>query len=183
MDKLIVDPEIIKLIRALQFYADPETYYAIGFFPDPPCGDFIEDFDELRKPGALARKTLIELNLPIEYEKYDDEPDGIADVPGYTGIQGNSVEATQNNDIVVSCNTCRWFNDSGIKPCGDCESFIYYEPIETCSKKYLEKFYVEEDDHKEFGFMVKDRRRILCRCAIKENADIIANTLNEKEPL
>jgi hypothetical protein len=52
-----------KLVKALEFYADPDTYYAIGFFPDPPCGDFIEDFDELRKPGARARKVLEEYYL------------------------------------------------------------------------------------------------------------------------
>lgn len=49
-----------ELIDALIFYADPETYFAIGFFPDPPCGDFVNDFDETGKPGALARKTLRE---------------------------------------------------------------------------------------------------------------------------
>lgn len=47
-----------ELIEALQFYADPDTYFAIGFFPDPPCGDFIEDFDDTGKPGAMARKVL-----------------------------------------------------------------------------------------------------------------------------
>jgi hypothetical protein len=51
---------IQKLIDALLFYADPDTYFAIGFFPDQPCGDFIEDFDDTGKPGALARKVLQE---------------------------------------------------------------------------------------------------------------------------
>jgi hypothetical protein len=50
----------IELIKALMFYADPNTYSAIGFFPDPPCGKFIDDFDKTRKPGALARKVLKE---------------------------------------------------------------------------------------------------------------------------
>jgi len=58
--------EIIKenerLIETLLFYADPETYFAIGFFPDPPCGDFIRDFSETialgRKPGKRAREVL-----------------------------------------------------------------------------------------------------------------------------
>jgi hypothetical protein len=125
MDKIITDPEIIKLIRALQFYADPETYYAIGFFPDPPCGDFINDFDDIRKPGALARKTLIELHIPYTYEKYPDKSDETADVSGCTGIYGIPV---------TSCSICRWFNDPGIKPCGDCESFIYFEPISNEDK-------------------------------------------------
>ena len=49
-------------IETLKFYADPDTYFAIAFLPDPPCGEFINDFDELRKPGALARKTLKRLS-------------------------------------------------------------------------------------------------------------------------
>jgi hypothetical protein len=50
-----------KLKNALAFYALPETYFAVAFFPDPPCGDFIEDFSETdlgAKPGKLARETL-----------------------------------------------------------------------------------------------------------------------------
>jgi hypothetical protein len=50
----------IELIKALMFYANPNTYFAIGFFPDPPCGKFIDDFDKTKKPGALARKVLKE---------------------------------------------------------------------------------------------------------------------------
>jgi hypothetical protein len=60
MNKKNQKPE--KIIRALTealiFYANPNTYFAIGFFPDPPCGDFIKDFDKTRKPGSLARRTL-----------------------------------------------------------------------------------------------------------------------------
>jgi hypothetical protein len=37
---------------ALEFYADPDTYVAIGFFPDPPCGEFMEDFEEGRLIAA-----------------------------------------------------------------------------------------------------------------------------------
>lgn len=54
-----------ELIEALGFYADPSTYFAIGFFPDHPCGDFINDFsktDDLgMKPGKRARKALKKL--------------------------------------------------------------------------------------------------------------------------
>lgn len=53
------------LIKALEFYANPETYFAIGLFPDFPCGKFINDIGictlngvKTKKPGALARKTL-----------------------------------------------------------------------------------------------------------------------------
>jgi len=49
------------LIHAVQFYADPESYVAIGFFPDRPCGEFIEDFEDTElglKPGKRAREAL-----------------------------------------------------------------------------------------------------------------------------
>ena len=56
---------IRKLRKALEFYADPKTYFAIGFFPDPPCGEFMRDFsnvgtktDEDWRPGKRARKAL-----------------------------------------------------------------------------------------------------------------------------
>jgi len=46
----------------LAFYADPETYFAIGVFPDPPCGDFINDYSDTpalgQKPGKTARNAL-----------------------------------------------------------------------------------------------------------------------------
>lgn len=51
----------LSLQQVLAFYADPETYFAIGFFPDPPNGDFMEDFSETelgRKPGKRARVAL-----------------------------------------------------------------------------------------------------------------------------
>jgi len=55
--------EIERLLDVLTFYADPEIYFAIGFFPDRPCGDFINDFDETHlgyKPGKKARDALEE---------------------------------------------------------------------------------------------------------------------------
>ena len=54
--------KLAKLRKALELYADPDTYFAIGFLPDPPCGDFISDFgkapDGSFKPGKLAREVL-----------------------------------------------------------------------------------------------------------------------------
>jgi hypothetical protein len=48
--------------RALEYYADPDTYFAIGFFPDHPCGEFMGDFSECaplgKKPGKRARIAL-----------------------------------------------------------------------------------------------------------------------------
>ncbi len=56
------DKQITELQEALAFYANPETYIAIGFMPDHPCGEFIEDFEDLQefgyKPGKRARKAL-----------------------------------------------------------------------------------------------------------------------------
>ncbi|NIT77287.1 MAG: hypothetical protein GWN58_22810 [Anaerolineae bacterium] len=51
----------LNLQQALSFYADPETYFAIGFFPDPPNGEFMDDFSETElgvKPGKRARIAL-----------------------------------------------------------------------------------------------------------------------------
>jgi len=54
--------QISKLREALEFYADPETYLAILFYPDPPNGEFMDDFEEVDKddykPGKRARKAL-----------------------------------------------------------------------------------------------------------------------------
>lgn len=57
-----------ELTKALEFYADPENYFAIAFWFDPPCGAFREDFsdaDHLTEepfgramPGKLARQVL-----------------------------------------------------------------------------------------------------------------------------
>lgn len=55
-----------RLIEALTFYALPGTYHAIAFMPDPPAGEFAEDFDENHgdnfyqraMPGSRARAAL-----------------------------------------------------------------------------------------------------------------------------
>jgi len=48
--KMPVDPKqvailaaAIQLLEALDFYANPDTYFAILAMGDPPCGDFIRD--------------------------------------------------------------------------------------------------------------------------------------------
>lgn len=49
------------MLQTVDFYANPESYFAIGFFPDRPCGDFIDDFSETEdgfKPGKQAREAL-----------------------------------------------------------------------------------------------------------------------------
>ena len=60
--------EIQKLRGALEFYAEPDNYFATSFLFDPPCGAFREDFNEDRwvkfrnfnrpMPGSRARKAL-----------------------------------------------------------------------------------------------------------------------------
>ena len=54
---------VAELEAALQFYAEPETYVAIAFWPDPPCGAFMEDFSHVDddwgdRPGKRARAAL-----------------------------------------------------------------------------------------------------------------------------
>jgi hypothetical protein len=52
--------------EALEFYADPETYFGIGIIADRPTGGFDDDIDDDYehtdmtgpRPGKLARKTL-----------------------------------------------------------------------------------------------------------------------------
>lgn len=56
-----------RLREALEFYANPDTYFAVSVFSDPPCGAFMDDFsthghpdyhpnDE--RPGKRARHAL-----------------------------------------------------------------------------------------------------------------------------
>lgn len=57
---------LLRAEEALEFYADPDTYFACAFFFDPPCGAFREDFslvegDTVERPGKLAREVLTTL--------------------------------------------------------------------------------------------------------------------------
>lgn len=53
---------ILKLVNALNFYGDPETWFAVLLFPDPPNGPIMEDFSKTPvygvKPGKRARRVL-----------------------------------------------------------------------------------------------------------------------------
>lgn len=65
---------LAKIIYALEFYADPMTYFAISFLPDRPCGDFVKDFQKIEgrhRPGKRARKA-----LRIVYEDLPDATSG-----------------------------------------------------------------------------------------------------------
>ena len=80
-DDLIIPKKlIIEMIEVLKFYASPETYFAIGFLPDPPCGEFINDFSETHilgyKPGKSAREVLDKLVKLAEEEDNDKQITG-----------------------------------------------------------------------------------------------------------
>ncbi len=48
-------------VNALEFYANPETYFALMIMSDPPSGEFTRDFGDThlgRKPGKKARKAI-----------------------------------------------------------------------------------------------------------------------------
>ena len=53
-----------RMIDALEFYANPETYHACAFLFDPPTGGFDKDFDDGHNgydrpmPGKLARQAI-----------------------------------------------------------------------------------------------------------------------------
>jgi hypothetical protein len=76
-----LETERDRLANGLLFYADPETYFAIGFHPDSPCGPFIDDFSETdlgEKPGKLARK-LLEDSKALYQEPREDVEDQVMD--------------------------------------------------------------------------------------------------------
>ena len=61
--------EINELLKALYFYASPDSYFAIAIWEDPPCGEFIQDFSfcddwtdfpyNREMPGKKAREALV----------------------------------------------------------------------------------------------------------------------------
>ena len=54
---------------ALTFYGDPDTYWAIGFVCDRPCGDLRKDFeiiDGRARPGKRARRALSKLKALLD---------------------------------------------------------------------------------------------------------------------
>lgn len=65
------DEALAKAKEALEFYANPETYLAIGFFPDRPCGDFTDDFEDTGeecgiRPGKCAREALAAIEAAMK---------------------------------------------------------------------------------------------------------------------
>ena len=66
---MTTEEKLENAIQALAFYADPDSYAAILFIPDRPCGEFADDFSDDHgfgqydrpMPGKLARETLKEI--------------------------------------------------------------------------------------------------------------------------
>jgi hypothetical protein len=66
-----------KTLEALYFYSDPMTYFAIGFLPDHPCGDFMDDFTDTpdlgMKPGKRAHEATLEAGVMLR-EAFEVKP-------------------------------------------------------------------------------------------------------------
>ncbi len=62
----VLQRELAEAREVLEFYGDPDIYIAIAFLSDPPCGEFMDDFDEQENaagnvrpmPGKRARAFL-----------------------------------------------------------------------------------------------------------------------------
>jgi hypothetical protein len=69
-----LNAENARLREALEFYADPATYFAVGFMADPPCGEFVDDFsddhgdDDLPGPRAGKRARAALSSVPRQSE-------------------------------------------------------------------------------------------------------------------
>jgi hypothetical protein len=40
----LLEAKLAEAIKLIKFYGCPDTYHAIGFYPDEPCGAFMTDF-------------------------------------------------------------------------------------------------------------------------------------------
>jgi hypothetical protein len=76
---------LLEIAKTLCFYADPQTYFAIGILPDPPCGEFIHDCDDTGelgvKPGKRAREAIKAFNDAMGFGEFGSKKGG-------TGVQG-----------------------------------------------------------------------------------------------
>lgn len=60
------DKALRTCMRALKFYANPESYFAIAVWADPPCGGFAKDYSDTGtdlgvRHGKRARKALADV--------------------------------------------------------------------------------------------------------------------------
>lgn len=73
-DPAWLEAERVRLTTALEFYADPDSYFAIAVIADRPAGAFADDFsltedcigDVRERPGKHAREALRWLTPPHE---------------------------------------------------------------------------------------------------------------------
>lgn len=64
-------------VDALAVYGDPESYHAVAFLFDRPCGDFADDFSRVQHPcyerpmpGKAARAALRKLERNYQSLEY-----------------------------------------------------------------------------------------------------------------
>lgn len=95
-------PTIVEALKtALEFYADPATYFGIAFIGDPPCGEFQDDFEEIEtdwnpkdfKPGKRARAALLRAEGEQHLFRRDDE-----DAAAYSALVD---DARKENDELI----------------------------------------------------------------------------------
>jgi len=67
-----------RAVTVINFYSDPQTYFAMSIIADRPCGEFVTDYEELsgelghpdgspwQKPGKRARVSLTDLRAVLE---------------------------------------------------------------------------------------------------------------------
>ena len=129
------EEEVKKLSEALYFYADPDSYFGIAFFPDPPCGSFMDDFSgdhegdfDRNMPGDLARKTLKEIRMV-----------SIIEVDGCD----YRVSAKLNDENLANC----WdiTNDNGFYVSLSCSECLIFEDILEKSYCYFEDVVYSEN--------------------------------------
>ncbi len=126
-----------RMIQALTFYADPETYFAIGFMGDPPHGPFLEDFEEIdgaHRPGKKARAALDETAAisPEDLEALrqairEGVQDGLA--PLKTFVEATGRVFTKAIEIGEKLRFCPHCNDTGVIETGNNDL-----PCEHCPK-------------------------------------------------
>jgi len=104
---------------ALMFYANPETYFAIGFFPDPPCGKFMEDFSDTgpsygQRPGKRAREAL-EASLGVKLKPDEIFEEAAPRDETAPADETNRDKALRREVVIISEARLREMRDQAIK--------------------------------------------------------------------
>lgn len=132
--------EIERLREALEFYANPLTYFAIGFICDSDPGEFINDFDNPdprlgEKPGKLARAAL---ELPTE----NLNPFIIADAQSGANLfskidlRDSPTEPQAEPASELTCETCLFLHAkvNPCLPCGNETAYSHWQPRQSASE-------------------------------------------------